>query len=91
MDPDPGTSRAPWRVYNIGNNQPVELLDYIQTIEKAVGKKAEMNLLPLQPGDVPDTYADVEALMKDVGYSPSTPISVGIDRFIKWYREFYAV
>ena len=89
--PDPGTSRAHWRVYNIGNNQPVELMRYIEVIEERLGMKAEKNLLPLQPGDVPDTYADVAALAEDVGYKPDTPIEVGIENFIEWYREYYDV
>jgi len=87
--PDPGTSRAPWRVYNIGNSQPVELLRYIEVIEQEVGKKAIKNLLPQQPGDVPDTFADVEDLKKDVGYRPSTPVEEGVARFVAWYREYY--
>ncbi len=89
--PDPGTSFCPWKVYNIGNNQPVELLDYIKTIENCLGKKAEMNLLPLQPGDVPDTYADVDALIKDVNYKPQTTIETGISNFVEWYRDYYKV
>jgi UDP-glucuronate 4-epimerase len=89
--PDPGTSRAPWRVYNIGNSQPVELLTYIECIEQAIGKKAELNLLPLQPGDVPDTFADVADLIADVGYQPSTPVDVGVRNFVTWYREYYSV
>lgn len=89
--PDPSTSRAPWRVYNIGNQQPVELIDYIGAIETQLGCKATMNLLPLQPGDVPDTYADVEALVTDVGYRPSTPLHEGIAHFVKWYRHYYQV
>lgn len=89
--PDPGTSRAPWRVYNIGNQNPVELLDYIETLEKFLGRTAEKNLLPLQPGDVPDTYADVEALVSDVGYKPGTTIQQGIERFVSWYRDYYRV
>ena len=87
--PDPGTSNAPYRLYNIGNQQPVELMDYIGAIEKTLGKKAEMNLLPLQPGDVPDTWADTESLANDVGYQPSTPIEVGVKNFVEWYLEFY--
>lgn len=87
--PDPASSLAPWRVYNIGNQQPVELLDYISAIETSLGRKAEMNLLPLQPGDVVDTFADVESLVKDVGYRPSIPVEEGIDRFIRWYKEYY--
>ena len=87
--PDPGTSLAPYRLYNIGNQQPVELMDYIAAIEKCLGKTAEKNLLPLQPGDVPDTWADTEALAKDVGYQPSTPIEVGVKNFVEWYLEYY--
>ena len=87
--PDPGTSKAPWRVYNIGNQNPVELMAYIETLERFLGKTAEKNLLPLQPGDVPDTYADVEALVTDVGYKPSTGIQQGIENFVKWYRDYY--
>ena len=88
-DPDPGTSRAPYRIYNIGNQQPVELMRYIEVIEECVGRKAEKNLLPLQPGDVPDTWADTEDLAKDVGYQPSTPVEVGVKNFVEWYLEFY--
>jgi UDP-glucuronate 4-epimerase len=88
-NPDPGTSKAPYRLYNIGNQQPVELMDYIGAIEKTLGKKAEMNLLPLQPGDVPDTWADTESLANDVGYQPSTTIEVGVKNFVEWYLEFY--
>jgi len=90
-NPDPGTSLAPYRLYNIGNQQPVELMDYIAAIEERLGKKAEMNLLPLQPGDVPDTWADTEDLAADVGYQPSTPIEVGVNKFVDWYLEFYKV
>jgi UDP-glucuronate 4-epimerase len=90
-DPDPGTSKAPWRVYNIGNNSPVELLDYIAAIEKALGKKAQMKMLPLQAGDVPDTYADVSDLSEQFGYKPSTPVSQGIEKFVAWYRSYYGV
>lgn len=89
--PDPATSLAPYRVYNIGNNNPVDLLDYIETLENCLGKKAERNLLPLQLGDVPDTYADVEALVKDVDYQPKTTIQTGIAKFVEWYREYYQV
>ena len=87
--PDPGTSRAPYRIYNIGNQQPVELMDYIGAIEKCLGKTAEKNLLPLQDGDVPDTWADTEDLANDIGYQPSTPIEVGVKNFVEWYLEFY--
>lgn len=90
-DPDPGTSSAPWRVYNIGNSRPVELLDYIAAIERCTGRKATMNLLPLQPGDVPDTMADVAALERDTGYRPSTPVETGVERFVRWYREYHGV
>ncbi len=88
---DPGTSRAPYRIYNIGNNQPVELEHFIATLEKALGKTAEKNLLPMQPGDVPATYADVDDLIRDVGFRPATPIEVGIERFVQWYREYFGV
>ena len=91
MQPDPGTSKAPWRVYNIGNQNPVELMDYIRAIEDALGMKAELNLLPLQPGDVPDTYADVDALVQDVGYRPSMSVDEGTRRFVQWYRDYYQV
>jgi UDP-glucuronate 4-epimerase len=87
--PDPGTSLGPYRLYNIGNNQPVELMHYIATLEKCLGKKAEINLLPLQPGDVPDTYADVQDLVKDVHYKPATTVEEGIARFVEWYRSYY--
>ena len=89
--PDPASSRAPWRVYNIGNQRPVELLRYIEVIEQCCGRTAEKVLLPMQPGDVPDTWADVEALAADTGYSPATPVEVGVARFVDWYREFYGV
>lgn len=88
-DPDSATSKAPYRLYNIGNNSPVELTHYIATLEKCLGKKAEKNLLPLQLGDVPDTYADVQALIDDVSYQPKTSVEDGIANFVKWYREFY--
>jgi UDP-glucuronate 4-epimerase len=87
--PDPGSSKAPYRLYNIGNNQPVELMRYIEVIEQALGRKAEKNLLPLQPGDVPDTFADIDDLERDVGYRPTTPVEVGVKRFVEWYLEFY--
>ena len=89
--PDPGTSRAPYRLYNIGNNNPVELLRYIELLEQALGKKAELNMLPLQPGDVPDTYADVDDLVNDLDYLPSTSIEEGMSRFVNWYRDYYEV
>lgn len=91
IKPDPGTSRAPWRIYNIGNNSPVELMDYIAAIEDSLGIQAEKNLLPLQPGDVPDTYADVTALVDDVGYKPNTDVKVGVKNFVEWYKAFYKI
>jgi UDP-glucuronate 4-epimerase len=91
VDPDPGSSFAPWRVYNIGNHTPVELLRYIEIIEECLGKRAVKNLLPLQPGDVPATCADVTDLMRDTGFSPATTIEEGVMRFVDWYREFYKV
>ncbi len=87
--PDPGTSKAPYRLYNIGNQQPIELMDYIGAVEKALGKTAEKNLLPLQPGDVPDTWADTSDLATDVGYQPATPVEVGVKNFVDWYLDFY--
>ncbi|HTN33143.1 MAG TPA: NAD-dependent epimerase [Marinobacter sp.] len=89
--PDPGTSKAPFRIYNIGSNNPMELSRFIEIIEERIGKKAEKNFLPLQPGDVPATYADVENLIADVGYKPSTTVEEGIANFVDWYREFYKV
>jgi UDP-glucuronate 4-epimerase len=89
LAPTPASSTAPYRVYNIGNHQPVQLLRYIEVLEDCLGRKAERNLLPLQPGDVPDTYADVSALQRDTDYSPSTSIETGVRRFVDWYRDFY--
>ena len=88
-DPDPSSSFAPYKLYNIGNNHPVELMKFIQAIEHHVGKKAIMNFMEIQKGDVPATYADVDDLMKDVGFQPSTDIEEGIGKFVKWYKEFY--
>ena len=90
-EPDSATGRVPYRLYNIGSNNPVELLRYIELLEESLGMKAERNLLPLQPGDVPDTYANVDSLIEDVDYRPSTPIEVGISRFVHWYRGYYGV
>jgi len=87
--PDPGSSKAPWRVYNIGNNAPVQLMRYIAAIEEAIGKTAIKELLPLQVGDVPDTYADVEDLVREFDYKPSTPVEEGIKRFVDWYRGYF--
>jgi UDP-glucuronate 4-epimerase len=89
--PDPATSHAPYRLYNIGSQRPIELLRYIELIEECLGRKAEKNFLPLQPGDVPDTFADVEDLIQDVGYQPKTPVEEGIASFIEWYRHYYGV
>jgi UDP-glucuronate 4-epimerase len=89
--PDPGSSAAPWRVYNIGNNSPVELMDYIGALEKALGKKADMEMLPLQPGDVPDTYADVTDLVEQFHYKPGTAVEQGIANFVAWYRDYFRV
>jgi len=89
--PDPATSNAPYRLYNIGNSQQEELMRYIEVLEQCLGRTAEKNLLPLQPGDVPETFADVSALGDAVGYRPSTPIEVGVERFVAWYRDYYDV
>ena len=89
--PDPATSKAPYRLYNIGNNSPVDLMYFIELIEKNLGKKAGKNYLPLQPGDVPETYADVDALIDYVDYSPSTSIETGVKSFIKWFKDYYEV
>jgi UDP-glucuronate 4-epimerase len=91
MNPDPSSSFAPYRVYNIGNNTPVELLKFIEVIEAKTGKKATKNFLPIQDGDVPETYADVEDLMREVDFKPSTDIETGVGKFIDWYREYYKV
>ncbi len=90
-EPDPGTSKGPWRVYNIGNNNPCTLMRYIEVLENCLGKKAEKNMLPLQPGDVPYTYADTSDLMNDVGYKPDTSVESGIQRFVDWYRGYYKI
>ena len=87
--PDPGSSSTPYKIYNIGNNNPVELMRFIEVLEDALGKKAKKNLLPLQPGDVPATYADVDDLMKEVGFKPGTSVEEGIRRFVEWYRGYY--
>ena len=89
--PDPGTSSAPYRIYNIGNNSPVELMHFIETLEKELGKQAEKNFLPLQPGDVAKTYADIDDLREAMGFSPATSIEDGIARFVEWYRGYYGV
>lgn len=88
-NPDPASSFAPYRLYNIGSNNPVHLLTFIETLEKCLGKEAIKNLLPLQPGDVPDTYADVSDLIHDFGYKPTTPLEDGVRNFVEWYKDFY--
>ena len=88
--PDAGTSYAPYRVYNIGNNRPTELLDFISVLEEALGTKAEMNMLPLQPGDVLETFADVDDLILEVGFKPATTIQEGLPRFVEWYRSYHS-
>jgi len=87
--PDPASSNAPFRIYNIGNNQPVELMRYIEVLEECLGRKATRNMLPLQLGDVPDTFADISDLVRDVGYRPATPVEVGVRRFVEWFMEYY--
>jgi len=89
--PDPARSRAPYRIYNIGNNQPVQLMRYIEVLEKCLGKKAQVEMLPMQPGDVPATMADVSALENDIGYRPRTTVEEGVPRFVEWYRSYYKV
>lgn len=89
--PDPSCSKAPYKVYNIGNSSPVELMDFIEAIEKSLGKQAQKNMMPIQPGDVPATWADVSDLVEDLDYRPDTPIQVGVDRFIDWYKNFYNI
>lgn len=91
LAPNPASSAAPYRVYNIGSHRPIQLLRYIEVLEECLGRKAELRMLPLQPGDVPDTYADVQALQRDTGYTPSTPVEVGVRRFVEWYRGFYGI
>jgi UDP-glucuronate 4-epimerase len=90
-NPTPESSSAPYRVYNIGNNQPVSLMAFIETIEKKLGKKAQKEMLPMQPGDVQSTYADVSDLIEDMGYRPDTPLDEGVEKFVAWYREFYQI
>ncbi len=89
--PDPATSMAPWRLYNIGSNKPIELMHYIETLERCLGRTAEKIFLPMQAGDVPETYADVAALIRDVGYQPATPVAVGIANFVAWYKHYYGI
>ncbi|MBC8355051.1 MAG: NAD-dependent epimerase [Planctomycetes bacterium] len=89
VTPDPGTSSAPYRIYNIGNNQPVELMRLIEVLEQSLGCTAQKNMLPIQPGDVPATFADVDDLIRDVGFQPKTPIEEGVQRFVDWYRDYH--
>lgn len=89
--PDPGSSDAPWRMFNIGNNRPVKLLRYIELLEQSLGRRAELELLPMQAGDVPATVADVSRLQQATGYAPVTPVEVGVENFVRWYREYYRV
>lgn len=91
LSPDPSSSFAPYRLYNIGNNKPVELLRFIEVIEEKTGKKAIKNFMPIQDGDVPETYADVDDLMREVDFKPSTPIEVGVGNFVDWYRDYYGI
>lgn len=88
--PDPATSQAPYRIFNIGNNQPIELMRYIEVLEECLGRKAELDLLPMQPGDVQATMADTSALNQETGFAPTTPIEVGVARFVEWYQEYYS-
>jgi UDP-glucuronate 4-epimerase len=90
-DPDPATSNAPYRIFNIGNNAPVKLTEYVAALEDALGRKAEVELLPLQAGDVPDTFADVSELVAAVGYKPATPVRFGVSQFVEWYRSYFGV
>jgi UDP-glucuronate 4-epimerase len=90
-DPDPGSSYAPYKIYNIGNNTPVQLNDFIAAIEDALGRKAKKDLMDMQPGDVPATFANIDDLARDVGFRPATPIEEGIARFVEWYREYHGV
>ena len=89
--PDPASSMSPWAIYNIGNNKPVQLMDYIEALEKTLGKKAKINFLPLQQGDVSNTYANVDNLISKINYKPSTTINIGISNFVKWYKEYYNI
>ncbi len=91
MQPDPATSKAPWCIYNIGNNNPIQLMDYIDVLEKILGKKAKINYLPLQPGDVKDTYSNTNNLMKDFNYKPSTAVIDGVTNFVNWYKNYYKI
>ncbi len=91
LNPDPATSFAPYRIFNIGNSKPVSLMDMIDVIEKKLGRTARKNLMPLQPGDVVETYADISELVKEVDFIPSTPLEVGVGKFVDWYMDYYRV
>jgi UDP-glucuronate 4-epimerase len=91
MNPDPATSYCPWRIYNIGNNRKEKLMRYIEVLEECLGKKAEKNFMPMQDGDVPATYANVDDLVRDIKFKPDTSIEEGIGKFVEWYREYYGV
>jgi UDP-glucuronate 4-epimerase len=91
QSPDPSCSKAPYKIYNIGNSNPVELMDFIEAIEQALGKKAQKNMMPIQPGDVPATWADVDDLVEDLDYQPNTAVQEGVQRFIDWYKDFYQI
>ena len=88
---DDSTTAAPYRIYNIGNNRPVELMHMIETLEACIGKKAEKNLMDIQPGDVPETFADIDALQQDVGFRPDTPIETGVEKFVEWYKSYHGI
>jgi UDP-glucuronate 4-epimerase len=90
-NPDPGSSYAPYKIYNIGNNSPIELSKFIELLEQYIGEKSKKNMLPMQPGDVPITFADVIESICDVGFRPSTPIDEGLKKFVKWYDEYYGI
>ena len=89
--PDPATSQAPYRIFNIGNNRPIELMRYIEVLEQSLGQRAKLDLLPMQPGDVRATMADTSELHKEIGFVPTTPVEVGVSRFVEWYKEYYSV
>jgi len=89
--PDSATSNVPWRIYNIGNSKPIKLMDYLDALQKILGKKAKINFLPLQPGDVPDTYASVDNLKKKFNYQPKTTVTQGVSNFVKWYKDYYKI
>ena len=90
-EPDPASSKAPWKIYNIGNNKPVQLMDYIEALENALGKKAKINFLPPQPGDVKDTHANINNLHKKFNYKPQTSVADGVNNFVKWFRDYYKI